>query len=122
MATATSGYYALDKSYFLNSINKIKSLNESLNFYIFSDDIDWCTREFNWLSNVYFVSPDEYSASETLYLMSLCKHFIISNSTFSWWAAYLGQKNNGTIIMPLMWQLGIHTKKAGLFIENAILI
>jgi hypothetical protein len=121
-ATANSGYYPLNKSYFTNSINKLQSIQENLYFYIFSDDIDWCIIEFSWLKNVKFISPNDFSTSETLLLMSLCRHFIISNSTFSWWAAFLGQKNKGTIIMPSMWQVNLQTNNSGLVIENAILI
>lgn len=121
-ATTNSGYYSLNKSYFINSIKKLQSLQENLYFYVFSDDIDWCIIEFNWLKNVKFISPNIFSTSETLLLMSLCRHFIISNSTFSWWAAYLGQKNKGTIIMPSMWQLNLQTNNSGLVIENAILL
>lgn len=73
--------------------------------YIFSDDINWCKENLRLGSNHYFVE-DEHAgtkASNYLQLMTLCKHFIISNSTFSWWAAWLGEKTTSVVIAPEKW-------------------
>lgn len=47
--------------------------------------------------------PNTFSSAETLHLMSYCNDFIISNSTFSWWGAFLNKHNSKTIVCPKIW-------------------
>lgn len=61
------------------------------NVIVFSDDIEWC-REKIQIDNAIFVDWNKGIASwQDMYLMSLCKHNIIANSTFSWWGAWLNE-------------------------------
>jgi hypothetical protein len=81
--------------------NAIKIIGEEKHFIIFSDDIKWCEENFNFLKNKTFVSGNmDY---EDLYLMSMCKHNIIANSTFSWWGAWLNKNKNKQVIIPSKW-------------------
>ena len=65
---------------------------------IFSDDIPYCRVHFGCLDNVYFA--DGNSDIEDLILMTKCDHFIISNSSYSWWGAYLGEKKDSIVVRP----------------------
>jgi hypothetical protein len=67
-------------------------------FLIFSDDIEWCKQIFP--EGVIFIEGNQF---EDLCLMSLCKHNVICNSTFSWWGAYLNQNPNKKIIASSKW-------------------
>lgn len=69
--------------------------------YVFSDDIEWCKSNFNFIKNIHFISG--YNDIVDLYMMSECKHNIISNSTFSWWAAYLNKNLDKKIICSDTW-------------------
>lgn len=75
------------------------------NIFVFSDDIEWCRVHFQCLPNVHFATGQ--SDIEQLYLMSECTHFLVANSTFSWWGAYLGEWKNkqkgitSTVVRPL---------------------
>lgn len=81
-------YQDVLNEYFQNNIDSI---------YIFSDDIKWCKSIFG--KEVYYV---EDIPEVQLFLMTKMKHFVMSNSTFAWWGAYLNQ-NNGVIIAPDPW-------------------
>lgn len=63
---------------------------------IFSDDIPYCRVQFGSLPNIHF--SENNSDIEDLCLLSQCKHFIVANSTFSWWGAWLGEKAGSKII------------------------
>lgn len=71
---------------------------EDYNFIIASDNLEHCKEWFPEGDNVYFA--ENLNEAETLYLMSLCDHFIMSGSTFSWWGAYLGQKPHSVVLFP----------------------
>jgi hypothetical protein len=86
----------LDTSYYQEAINTYFT-NNTDQIYIFSDDLDWCKQIFG--NDVIYVQDD---IGTQLFLMSKMKHLIMSNSTFSWWGAYLNQ-NNGIIISPDPW-------------------
>ncbi|XP_035711999.1 O-antigen biosynthesis glycosyltransferase WbnK isoform X1 [Folsomia candida] len=82
-------------------------LSKDASFFIFSDQIDLVRQEL--LSglqlpanvHIHFVSCSSCTTSlEDFYLMMICKHAIIANSTFSWWAAYLNKNEKKTIIAP----------------------
>ena len=64
-----------------------------------SDDIPYCKFHFSFLKNAVFL--ENLSAIEQLALGSKCDDFVISNSTFSWWLAWLGEKNKTKIIHPI---------------------
>jgi hypothetical protein len=91
--------------FYLNDIDYINKaltyFNGDYNFFITSDDIEWCKYTFSEYKNFYFSN----SSNDLLdfALMSLCNHNIISNSTFSWWAAFLNKNINKKVIMPSKW-------------------
>ena len=81
----------------------INELNKDYKFMIFSDDIKWCENNdfFNSFHNKRYMGKN--SAIEDLYLLSMCNHNIICNSTFSWWGAYLNNNKNNIVIAPSKW-------------------
>ncbi len=78
---------------------------ENTFFYIFSDDIEFCREMFPDNKHcVYIDKENSESMYEDLELMKHCKHFIIPNSTFSWWAAYLSTASkNKEVIVTSKW-------------------
>lgn len=66
-----------------------------------SDDIEWCKKRFEKYSNYINISYCDESPESTIYILSKCKGgFIGSNSTFSWWGAWLGDDGNHDIVFP----------------------
>ena len=94
-------YANCSKKYYSNCIKFICKVLEKPEFFVFSDDYNWVKKNqiFDGL-NYNFVSNKDF---EDIFLMSKCKHFIIANSTFSWWGAYLGEKPNSIILAPTNW-------------------
>ena len=88
-------HHNLTISYYLNALSKLDWKNSNLLF--FSDDQEFTKWHFGCLPNAYFSNRSEI---EDLCLMSLCDNFIIANSSFSWWAAWLGEKKDSIIIRP----------------------
>ncbi len=81
---------------------------------IFSDDIPAAKAWAAGKPNCIVVDHnDAYSAHEDLRLMSLCKHHIIANSSFSWWGAWLNPCTEKHVIAPSNW-LGFETAKIGI--------
>lgn len=91
-----------DISYYQQAIKLIAEKIENPHFFIFSDDILWCKNNassIGWQHE--FINTGE--AWRDFRLMSYCKHFIIANSSFSWWAAYLGKHEEKIVISPSKW-------------------
>jgi hypothetical protein len=65
-----------------------------LDFIFFSDEVNLAKEELNNVDNISFISNPNFTALDDFFLMSTCANIIIANSTFSWWAAYLGDNNN----------------------------
>lgn len=85
----------------LEYVNKAYELLPKHDFLlVISDDINWCKENIK-LPNVIF--NESYWDCEALWLLSLCDHFIMSNSTFSWWGAWLSRSKNKTVIAPDTW-------------------
>lgn len=71
-------------------------------FFAFSDDLAWVRA--NLAPNISCILvEDTRSGPEDLRLMSSCKHQIIANSSFSWWAAWLNRNPNKTVVAPARW-------------------
>ncbi|ETZ19769.1 alpha-1,2-fucosyltransferase [Pedobacter sp. V48] len=89
--------------YYKQAISYVQSDLTSPSFFIFSDDIVWCTENLN-LDNCTFISWNkELSSYIDMQLMSSCKHNIIANSSFSWWAAWLNPNPDKIVIGPKKW-------------------
>lgn len=95
-------HYLLEKQYYLNALDYLKArLPSSSVFYWFSDDIEWVKNNFGDLLNYKFVKLKTPNADiDELFLMSKCNHIVTANSTFSWWAAWLNNKQNPIRIVP----------------------
>lgn len=97
-------FNACDMRYYVTSIEYMRERLDSPRFFIFSDDIEWCRRNLS-MPDGSFVNM-ESSKNNPLVdfrLMSLCRHNIISNSSFSWWAAWLNVYHKKIVIAPHRW-------------------
>ena len=100
--TATHGTCSI--SYYVNAINYIANQIEQPVFYIFSDDIDWVKKNIQITFPCNYISHNQGAESyNDMHLMSLCKHHIIANSSFSWWGAWLNPSPNKLVIAPKNW-------------------
>ena len=99
----TKEYYRKAQEVICHSVSNAK-------FFFFSDDIEWVKENLQCRDAVFVQDyigtryPDWYE----MYLMSICKHNIIANSTFSWWGAYLNDYDNKIVVAPANW---INNKK-----------
>lgn len=93
------GHCTID--YFQRAIALIEEKFSSPHFYLFSDEIDWAMENFSYLNNKSFISCN--LGIHDLEVMKHCHHNIISNSSFSWWAAWLNVNPDKIVICPLKW-------------------
>ena len=90
--------------YYLNAINHIVQRVADPCFYIFSDDPDWVMKNLKIDHRHYFVTHNlGKSDYEDFRLMNACNHFIIANSSFSWWAAWLADGIDKIVLAPDQW-------------------
>ena len=90
---------AVDESYYKAAIDKMLEQESDPIFYVFTDDIDYA-KAFMCTQKVNFEIVDYEKTNPTLedfYLMSYCNKHIIANSSYSWWAAYLGDKDSAVV-------------------------
>ena len=94
----------ISMDYYERAINSIRPMLEKPVFYIFSDDRDYCKAyfesHFKDLNFKYPVYPSENTTLDDFFLMTACKHQIIANSSYSWWAAWLNSNPEKRIIAP----------------------
>ena len=92
-------------NYFSSAVEFVlkSSKEKSAKIYVFSDDIEWCKSNLKLDYECIYISGQENAPELDMHLMSLCKYNIISNSTFSWWAAWLNRNEEKVVVAPDKW-------------------
>lgn len=100
-------YGATDLGYYEKAVAYIADRVKNHALFVFSDDIAWCKAHFHFPYPMTFVDRASEGAKSSfhLQLMSLCKHNIIANSSFSWWGAWLNRNPQKIVIAPKRWTL-----------------
>jgi len=101
-----------DLSYYEKAISYIAEHVENPRFFVFSDDIAWCKENLKMQFPVIYVSDSSAGPKNAFHLelMSLCKHNIIANSSFSWWGAWLNNNSDKIVVVPGGWYTGQNKK------------
>ena len=87
--------------YYSSAISRMRNEFASPRFFIFSDDPDWCRENFLDADQTIVAFPNYFQDPlHDLHLMSCARHHIISNSTYSWWGAWMGKKSGQRVICP----------------------
>ncbi|MFH0816512.1 MAG: alpha-1,2-fucosyltransferase [Methanobacteriota archaeon] len=90
--------------YYREAANSIKARVPDAQFFVFSDDLDWASANMNLdgRSTIVGVNGTDKGVDD-MRLMSNCKHFIIANSSFSWWGAWLSKNPGKIVCAPKRW-------------------
>ncbi len=94
-----------DLDYYKRAMEYMRNFLPNPHFLFFSDEPEWVKENFN-ISNSLVIEKNMFNDYEDwydMYLMSLCKHNIIANSSFSWWGAWLNQNSDKIVIAPSLW-------------------
>lgn len=87
----------LDKSYFDFCLSQLQNYDS---VFVCSDDITWVKKNLNYKNMIVVENLEDW---EELWLMSLCKNNILSNSSFSWWSSFLNKNQNKKVFVPNTW-------------------
>lgn len=91
-----------DQAYYDNALSIITSKINNPVLFVFSDDPEWCQTNLKFSYETMYVSGNT-KGFEDMRLMSQCKHNIIANSSFSWWAAWLNENERKIVVAPNEW-------------------
>jgi len=98
------GHYLLPIDYYQRAIDLLIEKHVTPSLYVFSDDIEWARKNFDFYPVTTFIDSSKYLGDpEELILMSHCYHHVIANSSFSWWGAWLQEKGDSIITVPDQW-------------------
>lgn len=116
-------WYVCDENYFKKAVKELLKRVPNAVFVVFSDDVKWCKENLDFGRETYYESGND-EVWEKVRLMSACKHFIISNSSFSWWVQYLSRNRDKIVIAPSSWYNAGpgKNKKVGVYEDHWTLI
>lgn len=80
-----------------------QQLGNNVTYFVFSDDPEWVQQHLTFRQLCLLVDNHDVNSFWYIYLMSHCRHHIISNSTFSWWGAYLNPASDKMVVGPDQW-------------------
>lgn len=92
-------------TYYKEAIQLLQKKIPNPIFVFFSDDIKWTKKELPFDNSIYVDWNHDVDSWQDMYLMSLCKHNIIANSSFSWWGAWLNPNTEKMVVAPKQWFL-----------------
>ncbi|WP_020604054.1 alpha-1,2-fucosyltransferase [Spirosoma spitsbergense] len=94
-----------DRTYYERAVTFMREHLENPLFFIFSDDLEWVSQELGpILEPATYVGGNQKNDSwQDMYLMSLCRHAIVANSSFSWWGAWLSPHASKIVVAPKEW-------------------
>ncbi|MFH1461677.1 MAG: alpha-1,2-fucosyltransferase [bacterium] len=93
-------YNVCDLNYYKKALEIINSKVSNSVFFVFSDDSSWCKENIKTGSQTFFIDSNQDRPYIDLFLYSQCKHAIMANSTFSWWATWLNDNSDKVIVAP----------------------
>ena len=96
----SGNHYNLSLSYYENAL---KEFDDDRQVVIFSDDPDWCYEQELFADDRFLISDKDNGAYNDLYMMTQCSDFIIGNSTYSWWGAWLCTNPKKVVLYPDKW-------------------
>ena len=96
-------------SYYRDCLQDLRRSHPGLTLFLFSDEPDWVRENVPFDAPGEIVAGDAGAPARDLWLMSLCRHHVLANSSFSWWGAWLGERA-GRTLAPARW----FTEAAGL--------
>ena len=102
--------------YYKSAIKKMERWYPNCHFFVFTNDVPWVKQNYKQDNLTIIEGNDEDRGYIDLYLMTQCKHFILANSSFSWWGCYLSSSQGKKVIAPKQWFRGrdcrdIYTKE-----------
>lgn len=92
----------LSLQYYQDCVNTIKKVYPNITVFVFSNDLDWARQNLKLGVPTKFVEGCETDIEE-FYLMTLCTHNVIANSTYSWWGAWLNKNPQKMVLAPALW-------------------
>lgn len=113
-------FFVCDDKYFDQAFSEIKKYVKQPSFFVCSDDIEWAKENVKIENAEVFFETGKDDVFEKIRMMSKCKNYILSNSSFSWWAQYLSNNDNKTVIAPSIWYA--NGDKADIYQKNWKLI
>lgn len=103
IAASLENHGACDASYYQRAVRAIPDYSQQ-HAYIFSDDVEWTKQNLRLpIECSYVADRGSFTAAEELMLMAACKSHVISNSSFSWWGAWLGGNSDKAVVAPKVW-------------------
>ncbi|MGF1750749.1 alpha-1,2-fucosyltransferase [Vibrio cionasavignyae] len=120
-ASTNAHHGCCSMGYYQRSISKLDSQLDDTHYFIFSDDPKWVQDTFKLDNMTIVVGNNDSLSYRDMQLMSMCKHHIIANSSFSWWGAWLGNQA-GLTIAPKNWFLKSDIDTSDVYADSWLVI
>ena len=115
-------FLVCNEDYYKRGIDFMKRTLGNINLYVFSDSIEWVKENFEFLGAYHpTYNGGELAVLEDFAMMKACRHFVMSNSTLSWWVQYLSDSTNKVVVAPDRW-LNDHNEYTELYSDDWHLI
>lgn len=91
------------EEYYEKAFERMKEWMPDCHFFVFTNDAEWVKEHFKQKNLTVVEGNDEDAGYLDMYLMTKCKHYILANSSFSWWGCYLNPSKSKKVIAPAQW-------------------
>ena len=92
--------------YYQKAMKQMEAWHPDCHFFVFTNDVGWVKENYSRKNLTVVEGNDEDAGYIDMYLMTRCKHYILANSSFSWWGCYLNPSRDKKVIAPKQWFQG----------------